>query len=101
MKNDKLVRDNIPEIIKNEGKVPKTHKAPDDEYKHKLKAKLKEEVDEFLEEPKGEELADILEVVYALRDFYQIKDLEKLRKEKAEERGSFREKIVLDGLQGD
>ncbi|MBD3252796.1 hypothetical protein GF386_03635 [Candidatus Pacearchaeota archaeon] len=98
MKYDKLIRDKIPEIIKNKGLIPVTHIASDEEYSEKLKAKLQEEVDEFLEDSIQEELADILEVIYALCDLYNIdKDrLENLRKEKAEKRGRFKNKIILD-----
>lgn len=97
-KYDKLVRDKIPEIIKSTGVVPVIHIATDDEYEQKLKAKLQEEVSEFLEDSNAEELADILEVIYAFCDLRNIdKDtLEHLRKEKAEERGGFRDKIILD-----
>jgi predicted house-cleaning noncanonical NTP pyrophosphatase (MazG superfamily) len=97
MKYCKLVRDKIPERIKNKGKVPIVHLASDEEYWEKLKEKLQEEVKEFLEEGNIEELADILEVVYAIRDFkFREKDLEKIRKEKEDERGIFKEKIILD-----
>ena len=98
MKYNKLVRDKIPEIIKSKGVVPATHIASDNEYQQKLKAKLQEEVDEFLEFSNEEELADILEVIYALCDLYKIdkNELEQLRKEKAKKRGGFKERIILD-----
>lgn len=98
MKYDKLVRDKIPEIIKNNGETPITHIASDEEYQQKLKAKLQEEVNEFLEDSSKEELADILEVIYALCDFYKIdkNELGQLRKDKAEKRGGFKNRIVLD-----
>lgn len=49
-----------------------------------------------------EELADILEVVYALGEDlgYSPAELEKIRREKAEKRGAFREKIFLIGKEG-
>ena len=98
MKHDKLVRDKIPEIIRQKGDVPITHIADNEEYLEKLKKKLREEVDEFLEEISKEELADILEVIYAICDFMNVdrEELESLRKKKAEERGGFRERIILD-----
>jgi len=98
MKYDKLVRDKIPEIIKSKGVVPITHIASDEEYQQKLKAKLQEEVNEFLEDLNQEELADILEVIYALCDLYKFdkEKLEQLRKDKAKKRGGFKDKIILD-----
>ncbi len=98
MKYDKLVRDKIPEIIKQKGGVPITHIAGNEEYWQKLKEKLKEEVNEFLEGSNEEELADILEVIDAICDFKKIKreELEIIRKEKAKKRGGFRDKIILD-----
>jgi len=97
MKHNKLVRDRIPEIIKQK-EVPITHIADDKEYWQKLKEKLQEEVDEFIEDNNEEELADILEVVYAICDFKKIdkEKLEILREKKAEERGRFKDKIILD-----
>lgn len=70
MKYDKLVRDKIPEIIKSSGATSITHIASDEEYQQKLKAKLQEEMNEFLEDSNKEELADILEVIYAFCDLY-------------------------------
>lgn len=98
MKYNKLVRDKIPNIIKNNGEIPITHIASDEEYWAKLREKLKEEVDEFLEENNKDELADILEVIDAICDFKKIDktELEKVRKLKKEKRGGFKEKIILD-----
>ena len=98
MKYNKLVRDKIPEIIKEKGKTPITHIATDEEYKKKLYEKLKEEIDEFLDKPSNEELADILEVIYSISELNNIKieELELLRKEKAKKRGSFKNHIILD-----
>ena len=98
MRYNKLVRDKIPEIIKNKGAVPITHIASDDEYWQKLKEKLQEEVNEFTKDGNDEEIADILEVIYAICDYKKIdkKELELLRKKKAEERGGFKNKIILD-----
>lgn len=98
MKYNKLVRDKIPEIIKKKGVIPVTHIASDNEYWRKLKEKLQEEVDEFIKDSNEEELADILEVVYAICDYKKIdkKELELLRKKKAEERGGFKDQIILD-----
>lgn len=98
MKYNKLVRDKIPEIIKQKAEVPVTHIADDEEYWQKLKEKLKEEVDEFLKDGNEEELVDILEIIHAICDFKRIDEqkLELLRMNKAEERGIFKDKIILD-----
>lgn len=98
MKYNKLVRDKIPEIIKEKGKIPITHIANDSEYSKKLKSKLKEEIEEFIETPSEEELADILEVIDAIieNESYDKTKLEKLKKDKVEERGKFKDKIILD-----
>jgi predicted house-cleaning noncanonical NTP pyrophosphatase (MazG superfamily) len=98
MKYNKLVRDKIPNIIKNNKEIPITHIASDEEYWEKLKEKLKEEVDEFLEDDNEKELIDVLEVIDAIYDFKKIdkSELEKLKKEKKEERGGFDNKIILD-----
>ncbi len=101
MKYDKLVRDKIPEIIKKSGITPVIHTASDVEYCSKLKKKLHEEVGELERcDPVciAEELADVLEVIYAISDYYGVdkKELERIRQEKAITRGSFKERIILD-----
>ena len=94
----KLVRDKIPEIIKRNGEHPKYYIAENIEYYEKLKQKLPEEVDEFLEDSNEEELIDILEVINAIIEFKEINKerLEFLRQKKAEEKGRFKERIILD-----
>lgn len=62
----KLVRDKIPEIIEASGATPLTRILETEEYLSCLETKLDEEVQEFHESKSPEELADILEVVYAL-----------------------------------
>lgn len=95
---DKLVRDRIPEIIKKKGTVPKTHVASDDEFWLKLKEKLTEEVKEFLASETPEEIADILEVLDAIceRKGYRMEEIQRLKEVKVEQRGAFKEKIILE-----
>ena len=64
----KLVRDKIPEIIEASGVTPLTRILETEEYLSCLETKLDEEVQEFHESKSPEELADILEVVYALAE---------------------------------
>jgi predicted house-cleaning noncanonical NTP pyrophosphatase (MazG superfamily) len=96
---NKLVRDNIPEIILNENKVPYTHIADEKEYFDLLKKKLKEEVEEFIEEASEEELADIEEVLEALYKIYDKEKVLEIKKKKAEKRGKFEKRIVLEKVE--
>lgn len=94
---NKLVRDRIPEIIEASGKKCKIQVHNDDAYLEMLDKKLGEELKEYQESHEAEELADILEVIYALAQARGVskEQLEEIRKEKAEKCGSFEKKILL------
>jgi|SRR3989338_218285 len=94
----KLVRDAIPDLIRGNGDTPVTRIASAREYRALLRKKLREETEEFLKDSKAEELADILEVVYALSELQGVgqKELEALRRKKKNERGGFSERIILE-----
>ncbi len=94
---NKLVRDKIPEIIQQDGKKCETRILNNEEYIEMLDAKLDEEMAEYHKDQNLEELADILEVVYSVAKArgYSVDALENLRKEKAEKRGGFDDKIML------
>jgi predicted house-cleaning noncanonical NTP pyrophosphatase (MazG superfamily) len=99
----KLVRDRVPEIIRASGAEPITYRAESAEYRRRLHDKLLEEVDEFLTADGAtavEELADILEVVYALAaDLGTTKEhLETTRAAKAIERGTFTDRVIWTGV---
>lgn len=100
MRYNKLVRDKIPQRIKDNGCMPVVHAASDEEYWTKLKEKLQEEVGEFIDNPSEEELADILEVIHAISKFRGITSeaLEAKRRGKARERGAFRDRLILDSV---
>jgi len=97
----KLVRDKIPEIIKNNDSIPVRHIAWEQEYKDALVKKLEEEVTEFLETPSVEEAADVLEVMRAicLLQNINIDNLEQVRLKKSIERGGFGAKIILEKVE--
>jgi len=95
---NKLIRDRIPEIIEKAGHESKVRVLDVDEYFTFLCKKLQEEVDEFQESKSLEELADILEVVYALAtvEGKTPEDLEALRLQKREKRGGFEKRVFLE-----
>ena len=98
--HNKLVRDKIPEIIEKPGKVCHIHTLTSDEYLAELDRKLNEECAEYQADKSLEELADMLEVMYAIAEArgYSVEELEKVRAEKAEKRGAFIEKIYLESV---
>ena len=97
MKYSKLVRDRIPEIIKASGKSCVTEILSDEAYLRLLDAKLDEELAEYHSDQNIEELADLLEVIYAaaMARGYTLEQLESVRAAKAEKRGAFANKILL------
>lgn len=97
IKYRKLVRDKIPEIIKNAGKTCVTEVLSDTEYLHMLDMKLEEELKEYYQDKNLEELADLMEVIFAVAEAhgYSIAELEQVRQKKADERGGFKQKILL------
>ncbi|WP_409292721.1 phosphoribosyl-ATP pyrophosphohydrolase [Peribacillus sp. SCS-37] len=97
----KLVRDLIPQVIKNTGAKFSTKVLDNEEYKKELKKKSFEELEEYIAAPTDEEaleeLADLLEIIHALAAIHggSIEEVEKIRKEKTVKRGGFKEKIFL------
>jgi len=93
----KLVRDKIPEIIEQSGRICKTEILSDDDYLRLLDEKLDEELEEYHQDQNLEELADLLEVLLATAEArgYTVAELELMRKKKAAERGGFAKKILL------
>lgn len=101
-KYDKLVRDRIPEIIRLRGGKPVFRTASEEEFGRRLREKLREEVAEFLaaetDVAAKEELADVLEVMHALAAHLRCdpSEIEAVRIKKAEERGGFAERVILE-----
>ena len=92
-----LVRDKIPQIIEDKGGQAQIRILSDEEYRIYLEAKLDEEVGEYHRDQTPEELADILEVVYALADAKGIsrEALMEVYRKKHDERGGFKKKLFL------
>mgnify|MGYP004518425119 FL=1 len=99
---NKLVRDKIPNIIKNNGGEPYTRILSDEEYIKELKKKLIEECNEVVsaktKEDTLEELADTFEVVRSLAKAlgYSYENLIDEAEKKATKRGGFNKKIFLE-----
>jgi len=96
----KLVRDRIPEIIKNSGNQCETTILSDQEYQKALRQKLIEEATEAATaspQKLAEELADLYEVIDALIAVTKIDKVTILsqQRKRREERGGFSTKIQL------
>lgn len=99
----KLVRDKIPEKIKNNNETPIIRTLNNKEYIKELEKKLYEEYIEVLSakgNDKLEELADILEVITALANSENktLDDIIKIANNKKDKRGAFNDKIFLEGI---
>ena len=94
---NKAVRDKIPEIIKNfDGKCSfKT--LDDEEFLVEIQKKLLEEINEYQNNNDVTELVDILEVVYRIAQLKGVskEELEKIRVQKAKDRGTFDKNLFL------
>ena len=98
--HNKLVRDRIPEIIRASGKSCVTRVLDDAEYIAALDLKLQEELNEYLADSSMEELADLLEVMMAAAEArgHTFDEVEAIRRNKAAQRGGFRERIWLESV---
>lgn len=99
---NKLVRDNIPDIIEADDKKYRTKILNDQDYISELKKKLCEEANEVNQamnrEEIIEELSDIIEIVETLKNIYDIQtdEIEEVRKTKVNKNGKFDKKIFLE-----
>lgn len=94
---NKLVRDLIPELIEKQGEIPRIRILEEEEYTRCLEEKLNEEVGEFLRDRNAEELADILEVVFALAENLGCtrEELMEIYQRKHDARGGFARRVFL------
>ena len=94
---NKLVRNKIPQIMISNGVTPVVEILNDTDYVAALEKKLDEEVNEYHKSKSIEELADVLEVIYALCESQgcSVKELLSIYQSKHNERGGFSEKIFL------
>jgi predicted house-cleaning noncanonical NTP pyrophosphatase (MazG superfamily) len=95
---NKLIRDNIPEIIEGKGKKGVIRSLTDNEFLDALNSKLQEEVTEYLHDNSLEELCDILEVIDAIAKVKNFTDeeIKTFRTEKNMKNGAFYKKLFLE-----
>ena len=104
---NKLVRDNIPQVIERTNKQFSTRILSKEEYMVEVKKKMNEELVEYQQattnEEAVEELADILELINAALKIHgaTIEQLEEVRRAKAEKRGGFEKRIFLIEVEDD
>jgi len=93
----KLVRDRIPEIIEAQGQLCVSRVLDPEEYLKMVDAKLDEELAEYHSEQNLEELADLMEVIYAAAEArgYSEEQLEQVRLQKKAQRGGFQKRLFL------
>lgn len=101
---NKLVRDKIPDIIREAGLDCEIETLDHSQLKTALLAKLREEVDELESAHEGgewlEEVADIYEVLLALLTLkgFTLAQLEEVRRDKFFDRGGFSKGYVLKNV---
>lgn len=94
---EKLVRDGIPAKLAAKGIPYEQRVANDEEYRAALIEKLREEAEEFAVDGAPEELADVLEVIAALRSLPDYAQVETLQNEKRARLGGFKGRLILKG----
>ncbi len=94
---NKLVRDKIRDIIREGGGIPYTEILSAAAYITELDKKLDEEIAEYQESKELEELADALEVIYAICEArgYTVEKLQEVREEKRWLRGGFEKRLSV------
>ncbi len=98
----KLIRDKIPQIIKDDNAQPKVRELNSKEFISALKDKVLEEAQE-LKDTKNKkellnELADLLQLITTLakNHNFSLDKVEKKMLQKAKERGAFQKKLFLE-----
>lgn len=89
----KLIRDKLSEVIdKNRLRI-----ADKSEMELLLYRKAHEELEELFANPCNEEMADVIEIIYAISDYFQFNrdDVVKAKKEKFDKRGGFSRGLIL------
>ncbi len=104
--HNKLVRDKVPQIIKENEQIPTIRKLDEEDFVNELLRKLEEEIQEVIgarndKEELMAEIGDVYEVVDAIIDLYKLDKnlILELQKKKKQERGRFEERIYLESVE--
>ena len=94
---NKLVRDNIPDIIKAKNGICEVEILNDEDFHKALVEKLKEEVEEFEKDNNLEELADIYEVFTTLlmSKGLTLSDVQAAASKKRKKNGGFTRRLFM------
>jgi len=94
---NKLVRDKIPEIIKESGRNCEYRILEDSEMKEALKVKLIEKAEVFAKKPNEDELSDLYEIMSTIVKYYDFEPMhiDYLKIENKEKKGSYAGKTFL------
>ena len=101
--HQKLIRDRIPEIIENDGGIPKVRILTRSEYERELLFKLIEESIEAInaradKKELAKEIGDLLEIIDAVIEQFNIdeKELFRIKQERKKSRGGFSDRLFLE-----
>lgn len=96
--HNKLIRDKILQMLDSKGISHTEHIADETEYRTKLFEKILEEAKELVESEDPGELADLLEVIEAIKTLknWTTEEIESIRMNKKQERGGFERRIILE-----
>ena len=106
-KVDKLIRDNLPAMMRDMGLRVFEHQLDDQAYDSALRAKLVEEAEEAHSaktlDDIANELADLQEVILAFAKFHGLttEQIEAVRLEKRRERGGFDNRVFNAAVEAD
>lgn len=98
---NKLVRDRIPELIRESGRQYTSRVLQDEEYYQALINKVIEEMEDYRKSGDEEELADVYEALDCLMRFknYEPLHMDYLKLMRREARGSFVDRILLEEVE--
>jgi len=102
---NKLVRDNILEIISQKNKIAKSRILSNEEYKLEALKKIVEEANEVLAAGNSndlmKEIGDLQEIIEAVIFAFNLdeKEILKIKNQRKKERGGFDKKIFLESVE--